>query len=536
MTPRAEHVEDLRQKLLARTVPAASVGSPPAAKPRWTARWLWPIVAAAAAVTAGLSLWDNPRSSAWAQVQKAFSSVPWIRMRVEQQDGTALDTWLSPRMAVMAVKGAVPQDDQQVWALFADLPRGLRYEYQPLDNTIVRYPALDADTEGLRMYDQFFAALLRDADVVRLTGRQLEVCSEQRQAIQRDGRRLWKYTITSLTKRPRKGELKTEYFIDPQSSLPISAVATVNGQRQTISFDYPADGPHDIYALGAPNDARIVDRVPPPELDRLLEQRIDARRNFDSYYGVLVWVRDGKHWSQGTQVKRIWRSGARWRIEYLFADPADDTLRWNRDAAPDDANPREWWFAQVQKERFRPVLLSDGETAYRFDFDAIKTDDPKRWELEVQLAKPDYYPLDTENPVPSAVILPEYHAYGLTGLPSSKRTGTITLSRKVGPKGTVLIESKTSGPAVGAKKNDLSLYWVDPLNDGMTRKQQMLSLFGGARELLVEEEVLETARTPKGYLYPTKLRRGEGVIHFYLDFDATIDDGVFDPNLTKAAP
>ena len=31
-------------------------------------------------------------------------------------------------------------------------------------------------------------------------------------------------------------------------------------------FDYPAEGPADIYALGVPRDAPIEDRMPPPDL------------------------------------------------------------------------------------------------------------------------------------------------------------------------------------------------------------------------------------------------------------------------------
>ena len=70
----------------------------------------------------------------------------------------------------------------------------------------------------------------------------------------------------------------------------------------------------------------------------------------------------------------------------------------------------------------------------------------------------------------------------------------------------------------------------------MTRKTQMLSLMSEEPELLGEQLVLETARSPKGFLYPTKLQHDSGVIeHFYLDFEANFDDSVFDPSLNRAA-
>ncbi|MGZ0167877.1 MAG: hypothetical protein ACKVII_28495, partial [Planctomycetales bacterium] len=56
-------------------------------------------------------------------------------------------------------------------------------------------------------------------------------------------------------------------------------------------------------------------------------------------------------------------------------------------------------------------------------------------------------------------------------------------------------------------------------------------------ELLGEQLVLETARSPKGYLYPTRIKnRSEVVTHFYLNFDAEFDGSVFGPKLDKAAP
>ena len=65
----------------------------------------------------------------------------------------------------------------------------------------------------------------------------------------------------------------------------------------------------------------------------------------------------------------------------------------------------------------------------------------------------------------------------------------------------------------------------------------MFSLAGDKQKLHGEQLVLETARSPQGYAYPTKLQHGDSTVtHFYLDFDASFDDSVFDPTINKAAP
>ena len=181
--------------------------------------------------------------------------------------------------------------------------------------------------------------------------------------------------------------------------------------------------------------------------------------------------------------------------------------------------------------------MSDGKNTWRFEYDAKQSaDNPKRWDYTIKPATKNPYPIDRENPMPTIITYPEFLMYGATGLPGPRRKGVLTLHPEDRPEATVLIESRTIGkPRLHG--NDLSYYWVDPLENGMTRKTEMLSLMSDEPKRLGEQLVLKTARSPKGFLYPTQLQHDSGVVtHFYLDFDAKFDDTVFDPTLNKAAP
>ena len=58
-------------------------------------------------------------------------------------------------------------------------------------------------------------------------------------------------------------------------------------------LDYPEEGPADIYALGVPRSAKIVDRVPKPDLARVIDGVKTSRQRFaDSYYAIVAETMD----------------------------------------------------------------------------------------------------------------------------------------------------------------------------------------------------------------------------------------------------
>ena len=74
--------------------------------------------------------------------------------------------------------------------------------------------------------------------------------------------------------------------VDPEKKLPDSMTFTCGKEKMQATFDYPAEGPADIYALGVPRDAPVEDRMPPPDLSRILKLVRQTRRDFDDYLAI----------------------------------------------------------------------------------------------------------------------------------------------------------------------------------------------------------------------------------------------------------
>ncbi len=550
MKPRPEHVLQLREKLLAQTQTAPTIeeaAQSPTVRPdetsgstRTTRRGWGVVVLVTAAVLVAVSLFsgNEQQNLAWAQTKAAVRAMPWMMTKTQTEGGAVIESWFSPQRLIAAMRAVSPDEaetDAPIgFAMFVDIRRGTRLEYQPRNNEIVKSPMLSSDETSMRMVGGFLSAFADGKDLKEFVDSDSNLTITSQREVVIDGKRFDEFeAVVSF-----HGHNSTAtYRVDSETKLPVSMMTTIDGQLRTTAVSFPDEGPGSIYDLGVAKDVSTRNHMPPPELARLLTQRQRVRTNFDRYYGISIQVQPGKHWANSVRVNRLWRSGNKWRTEYLIWDGADSERIHRREAPPKGTDPLKWWSDQVPHERFRPTTMSDGKNTWRFEYDAKKSaDKPKRWDFTIKPATKNPNPIDPENPMPTIITYPEFMMYGATGLPSPRRKGVLTLHPENGPDGTVLIESRTMDQS-RPNGNDLSYYWVDPLENGMTRKTQMLSLMSDEPKLLGEQLVLETARSPKGFLYPTRLQHDSGVVeHFYLDFEANFDDSVFDPTLNKAAP
>jgi hypothetical protein len=550
MTPRPEHVSQLRERLLAQTqatpiiedAAASTTVTPdePSSATRTTRRsWgIFVLVTVAVLVAVSLFSGNEPQNVAWAQTKAAVRAMQWMMTKTQVEGGAVIESWFSPQRLIAAMRAVSPAEtetDAPVgFAMFVDIRRGTRLEYQPQNNEIVKSPMLSSDETSMRLVGGFLSAFADGKDLKEFVEAESNLTITSQREVILDGKRFDEFEAVVNF----HGHNSTViYRVDSETKLPVSMMTTIDGQLRTTAVSFPDQGPGSIYDLGIAQDVSTRNHMPAPELARLLTQRQRVRTNFDRYYGISIQVQPGKHWANSVRVNRLWRSGNKWRTEYLIWDGADSERIHRREAPPDGTDPLEWWSDHVPHERFRPTTMSDGKNTWRFEYDAKQSaDDPKRWDYTIKPATKNPYPIDPENPMPTIITYPEFLMYGATGLPGPRRKGVLTLHPEDGPEATVLIESRTMGkPRLNG--NDLSYYWVDPLENGMTRKTEMLSLMSEEPKLLGEQLVLGTARSPKGFLYPTQLQHDSGVVtHFYLDFDAKFDDTVFDPTLNKTAP
>lgn len=550
MKPHPEHVSQLREKLLARTqntpsiedaTPSPTVRTEEVSGSTRTARRGWGVVVlVTAAVLVAVSLFsgNEQQNLAWAQTRAAVRAMPWMLTKTHVEGGAVIESWFSPQRLIAAMRAVSPDDvetDASIgFAMYVDIRRGTRLEYRPQNNEIVKSPMLSSDETSMRMVGGFLSAFADGKDLKEFADSDSNLTITSQREVTIDGTRFDEFDAVV---RFHGHNSTATYRVNSETKLPVSMMTTIDGQLRTTTVSFPDEGPGSIYDLGVAQDVSTRNHMPTPELARLLTQRQRVRTNFDRYYGISIQVQPDKHWANSVRVNRLWRSGNKWRTEYLIWDGADSERIHRREVPPEGTDPLKWWSDQVPHERFRPTTMSDGKNTWRFEYDAKKsTDDAKRWDYTIKPATKNPYPIDPENPMPTIITYPEFMMYGATGLPSPHRKGVLTLHPENGPGGTVLIESRTMDKA-RPNGNDLSYYWVDPLENGMTRKTEMLSLMTEEPKLIGEQLVLETARSPKGYLYPEKLQMTSGVVtHFYLDFNAKFDDSVFDPSLNEAAP
>ena len=85
-----------------------------------------------------------------------------------------------------------------------------------------------------------------------------------------DGQTVTVYVVTGAREGVR-GTIK--YYFDPRTRRVVGGEKTIFGPfKHHFVVDYPANGPADVYALGVPRDARVIDQTPEPEVLDLLRR------------------------------------------------------------------------------------------------------------------------------------------------------------------------------------------------------------------------------------------------------------------------
>jgi len=135
-----------------------------------------------------------------------------------------------------------------------------------------------------------------------------------------------------------------------------------DGEARIIDFEYPAHGPENIYELGAPRDARVVDLTGPTEVKELKEKVDEAARVALPEYYAIVCKRmkdDDIAKGEGLPVPRasisvIYAKGDRKRVEtYVPACPEGmtytESLNYHKvlwdELPPEDMEALKAWVA-----------------------------------------------------------------------------------------------------------------------------------------------------------------------------------------------
>jgi len=187
------------------------------------------------------------------QVIEAMKKVNWMHVVAREKDSGSIDeAWLSFESKINIKK------NENGRIKYTDYRKNKRYVYDPAKQTIYVY---DVSGENFALGTagplQLFEELLR-----------MERDKGAKITRRKDGKtEIWE-TVT-----PHEGNVTAEgrVFINIEKSLPMAMQlkVTSNGkiiQDLDVRFEYPQKGPEDIYELGAPKSAVVVEGKPPSEL------------------------------------------------------------------------------------------------------------------------------------------------------------------------------------------------------------------------------------------------------------------------------
>jgi hypothetical protein len=536
--PRPEHVARLRSLVLERLGPP---GPHPAR--RWRARLLvgsgLALLGSAAAVVLVLVTLSRP-AIAWAQVAQALQGQPWVHGKVVGPDGKELfEQWLSSDRA-RGGERAGPR------IAFHDYKRKTLTKYVPAEGVVYRLPeppeGAPGDTNFLR---QLFDQLLDPAGPPKFPFPGTELIGQARREVEDGGKKWLEIELTLRIAGGSRGpDESMRIRVDPATKLPGSlAFDAEDGKRYTASIDYPDRGPADIYDLGAPRTAKVVDRMLPDDVRRVLAGLKAGRRQFDDYRAFVVeeTVKElPRHDTPRFTAFRVWRKGPKWRIERLPYRMKD----WAPPADVDTA----WWKEHERDFTFIPQIICDGKADWRYYLvDEWKpgTPVPKPGAPDPRIGQtvgPNALMGPAEDPVLPfwcQALLPEQvgHLNEAIDQPDDDRELLVEPKPKDGPAGTILFRGRdTNSRAVGLP--DHFRLWVDPTANYLSMRAEIRVGEPGDRMKVawIDTHILEAlAKSPKGYAYPTRARQvthddqREVVRTFFVDFDAPLPDELFQP-------
>jgi hypothetical protein len=507
------------------------------------------LAAAAAFIAAVVAvLWLLHPNESWAQVAEALRKKPWCLGKYTTPDGELHEAWMSFSSDVSAGR-----DGDSVW--FSDRRLNVTYEYSSKERTLTR--RLDPEAGGKkgadRWFEETFQQIIRGAEKLDVAIPGVELVEQKRGLVAKHGRTWRSYELAirpvDADKVAQKPIERLTFLVDSETRdqrLPrylVLSEPSMDPPQIEMELSYPETGPIEIYDLGVPRDARLVDLVPPNDLRRVLSEIKSAAERFEEHLALNVVSDAGAPWYVGTPYV-VWRKGTSYRLAFGLVDAASAPPK----TPASDADHRQWWKSRWT-ELFRvPQLVCDGSTFWGnearpegWDSQLIKPN-PLTWS-KATWPQPKWKSRPVRNPWPGDTT-PLFVAYpwNLVNFRALNWEPVLDLDSADGPLDTVKVILRTGVPGSSSGEER---YWIDTQRSHMVVRHESVTRDATKTppvEVINLSEVVETAdRSPHGIWYPTRIRHSsviehegkkhniETVTRHYLDFDVRFSDDLFKP-------
>ena len=317
-------------------------------RPRW-----WGAGIAIAALVAALTVALFLRSPAsFADVTAAVFAKPWIHVEITGLDRLA-EAWYSPSKSITASRS--PDSIQYI-----DHQTLIEYSYHPREQTLYRLPDSQRSPSGeieslatvmtvLSRQKEGSRELLQHVPFFRQDRERIKVLDQKIEQVMENGHTWFDDRIT---------------FTDPKSTQPVRMLFRADAATKLLSrcrletqvqgksvewemrFSYPEAGPADVYALGVPRSARLVDRVPSGDVKRILQTIQAGRVRMDHYRAVVVEQNGNANseWWNNVPIV-LYRKGDHFRADFVRAGTPVAPATPPRSGE----DPGTWWANRVKQ-------------------------------------------------------------------------------------------------------------------------------------------------------------------------------------------
>ena len=487
-----------------------------------------------------------------AETGRALGTRGWIHVKssdwLEGQPQQDCELWFSPTELAY-----FRRDDG--WIEHHDHARRESLSYDRREESLVRVPYEEV---GQPFYSAVFDVLqtLFEAELGSespmaclaeldddLVG--LELLEFQQVALQEGSRSFLEYRMEAGHHR-LNGPMSILMRVELPSRLPssVQVEGRIEGRsfRFLARFDYPEHGPENIFAVGVPADAPIVEARPPVDVSPVVAQLRAGRREFDDYRAIsvpqLVDVDGVRRFGEPVV---FYRKGDGFRVDFPSRGGALQPVPVPAIPIASGETLAGALSELIGTMTFTPRVILRGGAAYWYVEDGEPASDG-RAAVRLERIEEDYpAPLSSEHFLPPYFSWsPECIARPALGIPDHRRAVFLRPSPLPGAPAALQLRLEPAPRLRGASRRgrspggvrELSDYWIDPTRGYLVIKND-------------DRVVEEVARSPGGRWYATRVcerktirgRRGEThqiVRALSVDFDVELPDSLFDTEAPRA--
>ena len=484
-------------------------------------RFMIALMSTAALVAVALGLQFLPTANALEQIAKALTNVPCIKATTVI-DNTTTEHWLVPSTGQTAFRDARRIE-------LANTSDATLTTYDLRMKELVRSPlSHPRNSEMLVELVESLAATGKGDTPKTIIGMAIKSLQVDRTGAQR---------VLLFDLRSQDGTISGSAKITLQNNgdLPVHGVVNFSRgdmtQQIETTWEYPTNGPADIFALGVPQGTALIDRVPTPVVKQLVADVYKGRLSFDDYRAVVFSAKsETLNDIDALEVSLVSKKGNR----LVFLRNADDLNEFEGLKASDVAATL---LKNPSSITWQPATLILGQDVYRFSLEDANEPSVKG-KLEYRVSRnpnsPEFFTCPSSNLIPNLVGRP---ATGV-GLPNIG--ASVVSDQTDGPEGCILLRTVSSPPTASGETEQDSLnighqtktdYWIDTIKEALVIEERTQKRDGSTSTF----KLSELTQSPGGHWYPKIATQTDSVnsqttvYRYFVDTSSPLPDTMFDP-------